>query len=346
MLSAALLVSGAPVGGSQASAAAQPSGSVSAPATTSASVTTLQTEAAQLARQMVLEQLQIGGYQQQYAAAVERVEQDQALLATTGSRIAADQATVRRDDDQLTRAAVEDYVQDGGATSSAEALFDGQSTTATRSVYEQVMSGDLTTAVEDVRTAKEALTVQRAAQTSLVAEDQATQAQAARLLSQAQATEQELATQQASVTGQLAAAVAAQQAQQAEEAAAALAAARQASATSSTSTDGSSAASSSSGASAAAGGTSGAAPSLPPFLVCVVQAESGGDYQAVSPTGQYMGAFQFSQSTWNYAAQLAGMPGLIGVAPDTAPVADQDALAIALYAADGEQPWYDPCRSG
>ena len=58
-----------------------------------------------------------------------------------------------------------------------------------------------------------------------------------------------------------------------------------------------------------------------------------------------MGAFQFSQPTWNEAAQLAGMPSLVGVAPTAASPRDQDLLAIALYNADGEQPWYDPCRS-
>jgi hypothetical protein len=77
----------------------------------------------------------------------------------------------------------------------------------------------------------------------------------------------------------------------------------------------------------------------------VVRAESGGDYQAVSPNGLYMGAFQFSQPTWNEAAQLAGLPQLIGVPPYDASKADQDTLAIALYDADGEQPWYDPCSS-
>ena len=86
-------------------------------------------------------------------------------------------------------------------------------------------------------------------------------------------------------------------------------------------------------------------PQLNTFLRCVVQAESGGNYQAISPTGQYMGAFQFSQSTWNVAAQLAGMPTLVGVPPYDASPRDQDLLAIALYNADGEQPWYDPCRN-
>jgi len=75
-----------------------------------------------------------------------------------------------------------------------------------------------------------------------------------------------------------------------------------------------------------------------------LQAESGGNYGAVSPNGMYMGAFQFAQSTWNEAAQLAGLPGLAGVAPNTASKADQDTLAVALYNADGQQPWNDSCR--
>ena len=37
------------------------------------------------------------------------------------------------------------------------------------------------------------------------------------------------------------------------------------------------------------------------------------------PDGLYMGAFQFSQSTWNCAAQAAGRPDLIGVPPTWPP---------------------------
>jgi len=33
------------------------------------------------------------------------------------------------------------------------------------------------------------------------------------------------------------------------------------------------------------------------------------------------------------------------VPPNTATPAEQDALAIALYDADGQQPWYDSCAS-
>jgi transglycosylase-like protein len=85
--------------------------------------------------------------------------------------------------------------------------------------------------------------------------------------------------------------------------------------------------------------SSGADPALPPFLQCVVQAESGGNYAAVSPNGEYMGAFQFSQATWNMAAQAAGRPDLVGVPPNQASKADQDTLAVTLYNLDGEQPW-------
>jgi hypothetical protein len=58
-----------------------------------------------------------------------------------------------------------------------------------------------------------------------------------------------------------------------------------------------------------------------------------------------MGGFQFSQPTWNEAAQLAGMPQLINVPPNDATPDEQDDLAIALYDADGQQPWDDSCRN-
>jgi len=57
--------------------------------------------------------------------------------------------------------------------------------------------------------------------------------------------------------------------------------------------------------------------------------------RAVLPRRLYMGAFQFSQGTWNDAAQLAAFPGIDRGGPDTASKASQDTLAVALYAADG-----------
>src|SRR4029077_1154234 len=72
------------------------------------------------------------------------------------------------------------------------------------------------------------------------------------------------------------------------------------------------------------------------FLACVRQRESGGNYQAVSANGLYMGAYQFHQDTWNYAAgSLAGRGDLVGLKPNTVAPADQDAVALALYKRSG-----------
>jgi hypothetical protein len=71
--------------------------------------------------------------------------------------------------------------------------------------------------------------------------------------------------------------------------------------------------------------------------------ESGGNYSAVSPGGLYMGAYQFSQGTWNQAAQIAGRPDLVGQRPNLVAPAAQDAVALAYYNAVGPAPWGGYC---
>ena len=66
--------------------------------------------------------------------------------------------------------------------------------------------------------------------------------------------------------------------------------------------------------------------------------ESGGRYDAVSPSGRYRGAYQFSQATWDWVASFAN-PALVGVDPIAASAADQDAQAQALYDRQGAGPW-------
>lgn len=66
--------------------------------------------------------------------------------------------------------------------------------------------------------------------------------------------------------------------------------------------------------------------------------ESGGRYDAVSPSGRYRGAYQFSQATWDWVASFAN-PALVGVDPIVASSADQDAQAQALYDRQGAGPW-------
>lgn len=82
-----------------------------------------------------------------------------------------------------------------------------------------------------------------------------------------------------------------------------------------------------------------------PFLVCTRRYESdtSGGYGAVNPTGTYRGAYQFSRTTWNYAAAHAGRTDLIGVDPALARPADQDFLALHLYRWEGARHWEGRC---
>ena len=217
----------------------------------------------------------------------------------------------------------------------------------TRAEYEEVASGDISLAMDVLHTDENGLRAERSTLEEQESRDQATTNQEATLTDSAHQTAVQLASKQSEITGQLAVAVTQQQAAQASAAAAAVRAAQAKAAAAAV------APSSASRRPAASDATTGSPrqhaagnPSLPPFLQCVLQTESGGNYGAVSPGGTYMGGFQFSQATWNEAAQLAGMPQLINVPPNEATPAEQDDLAIALYHADGEQPWDDSCRTG
>jgi septal ring factor EnvC (AmiA/AmiB activator) len=79
-----------------------------------------------------------------------------------------------------------------------------------------------------------------------------------------------------------------------------------------------------------------------PFLVCIRNRESGGNYAAVSPDGYY-GAYQFLPSTWDATAVHAGRAELAGVLPSRASVFDQDEIAWALYQWQGKGPWGGRC---
>lgn len=310
-------------------------------------VSSLQAQAAHISSEMLLEQLQIGGYQQQYGAAMARVQHDRQLVGQTQAAIRRDRHKISHDAATLRAAAVSAYEHSG---TTPTPLFANQRTQATRSEYQQVVTGTVSVAMDRLRTDRQSLHAQEMSLQQVQAQDAATQAQARSLLQQSESTQQQLQQQSQQVQGQLAAAVAAQQAQQAAAAAAAVAAAQaKAAAAAAQQTNvhvGSPSPSPSPAPSPASAASSTTAdPALNPFLQCVVQAESRGDYQAVSPTGQYMGAFQFSQPTWNQAALLAGQPQLVGVPPNQATPAQQDALAVALYNADGSQPWYDPCTN-
>ncbi len=321
-------------------------------------VSDLKAQATQIAQDLVLEQLQIGTYQQQYGVDTAKVQRDETEIASSEDRIQADVSRVSRDRNRLQTEAVSAYVNSGSQSDGNISLFGGDPDKAVvRAEYEEVASGDITLTIDALQIDQSGLRSERATLEQQEAQDQATTNQEATLTSAAHQTEVELESKQSEVTGQLAVVVAQQQAAQAAAAAAAVRAAQAAAAaaavraaqaaasraTASTTQPAASAASTA--VQVIAVSTSSGDPSLPPFLQCVLQAESSGNYGAVSPGGTYMGGFQFSQATWNEAAQLAGMPQLINVPPNEASPAEQDDLAIALYDADGEQPWNDSCRN-
>ncbi len=91
--------------------------------------------------------------------------------------------------------------------------------------------------------------------------------------------------------------------------------------------------------------TSGSTPSASEaaFLSCVRYRESRGDYTVVDATGTYMGAYQIYQGGWDNVARSIGRSDLVGVRPNTASPADQDAVALAMLRQYGRSPWGGAC---
>lgn len=79
------------------------------------------------------------------------------------------------------------------------------------------------------------------------------------------------------------------------------------------------------------------------FLACVRQRESHGDYTVVDPSGTYMGAYQIYQGGWDAVARSMGRTDLVGVRPNTASPADQDAVALQMLRMYGRSPWGGAC---
>jgi hypothetical protein len=81
------------------------------------------------------------------------------------------------------------------------------------------------------------------------------------------------------------------------------------------------------------------------FLECTRAHESdtSGGYGAVSSSGTYRGAYQFSNGAWSAAVAGAGYEEYAGVPADQAPAEIQDAAAAHLYSVSGTQPWGGRC---
>ena len=70
--------------------------------------------------------------------------------------------------------------------------------------------------------------------------------------------------------------------------------------------------------------------------------ESTNNYEAVSPSGTYRGAYQFSQATWDFISGISAhveVHHLFGVDPVNASPAEQDLMALTLYNYWGRGQW-------
>ena len=64
----------------------------------------------------------------------------------------------------------------------------------------------------------------------------------------------------------------------------------------------------------------------------------------MNPSGPYLGAYQFLQSTWNVTANHAGpVRPRRRAAPTSRRAYDQDEMAWALYQWQGTGPWGGGC---
>jgi Transglycosylase-like domain len=305
-------------------------------------VSSLTAQARNISQELVQEELEADAYQQQYSVASAQVAADQRAIAATQLQVKSDRRDIATRMRQVQRLAIASYVLNGSvsSTSGASLFAENVRTVQTANEYATIVVGDVNEAVEKLHSAQRNVQSTLAVLVRQSDRDRAEQTAQANYLAQSTSTVSHMETVQAQVTGQLATAVAQQNAALGQAAAAAVATAQKtttqkSSGTTPTTTPGTVVVS-----------VTTTDPALNPFLECVVQAESGGDYQAVSPNGLYMGAFQFSQSTWNYAAQAAGLGSLVGVPPNQATKAEQDTVAVALYALDGERPWLgDRCSS-
>jgi len=312
------------------------------------SIADLQTQAADVAHNLVLAQLQVDAGHQRSSVAAERVAADEQAIADLRSQLAVDQQTIDQHLKLAQTQAIRTYINSGASSSNNNSsLFAGGTADAqAASEYASLAMGNITTNIADLHTAQRTLRTRQAALVSLEGRDRADQARQASYLAAADAAAARLEATQSQVTGRLATAVATQQVAQAKAAAASIAIAQGARRSAATPATIPVARVNApiTGTVSTSGSSGPHYPNLPdpvlnPFLVCVVQAESGGNYAIASPNGLYLGAFQFSQSTWNVAASAAGLGLLVGVHPNQATRAEQDTLAVALFALDGQRPW-------
>jgi len=155
-------------------------------------VSDLKTQATQIAKDLVLEQLQIGTYQQQYAVDDAKLQQDRAEIESTQNQIQAATDRVSRDRKRLESEAVSAYINLDPQVNGSQSLFESAKDAPTRAEYEAVASGDITLTIDALHLDENRLRSQRATLEQQEAQDQATTNQEATLADAAHRTEAQL----------------------------------------------------------------------------------------------------------------------------------------------------------
>ena len=194
-------------------------------------------KAAAIESQLTQAQNEMSSLSQQYDEATYHLSQINSNIASTKANIAADQQQVGTDRATLSKAAVANYISDGTAAAQNPIFGGNQQTLGATTEYNQIASGDITLAVDNLHTAEDSLNGQVAqlqseqsqAQTQVTAEQNAVAQNAQAIQQQKSALSQEQGqiaqlVQQQQEAEAAAAAQAAQQRQQQAAAAAAAAA--------------------------------------------------------------------------------------------------------------------------
>ena len=147
----------------------------------------------------MLEQLQIGAYQQKYDIDTVKVQHDAAKIRSNVDQIRADISRVKRDHKRLQSEAVSAYINLSPEVRGTDALFDDEKRAPTVAEYEEVASGDISLTIAALHTDQKGLRAQRAVLEQLEARDQATTSQEATLTNAARQTEVQLSSKQSEI---------------------------------------------------------------------------------------------------------------------------------------------------
>ena len=166
-------------------------------------ISDLKARAAAVSQQLVQQQLQVGAYQQQYSVASAKVAADAGAVAQVDQQIAQDQRQINVRMGDVRQQAIRSYMNYGtGSSGSAASLFSGdEDKVQATSEYTGIATGNITTAVDQLQTAQQALRSDQSVLQEQQAQDLSDQNSEGADLGRATGTQRQMEQLQAQVTG-------------------------------------------------------------------------------------------------------------------------------------------------